>query len=227
MEIWEERYTNKNGKKESAKVFSMFQKYLEQKERPRSLKKLTADIYFKGKLSQKVLQSPYFTKKYNSILKNSTRYQWRDRANAHDAYMIKQSDEALIQKVAQFRLQEFENATKRVDGHNKTYKSLKRNTTERIVVKDQLIQREIREKEKVSSEKENQEAYSLALDDVFKIVHGGIVLTQNSNTNENHTEVKVEEVKSLKERELENESYFRELDRAMAETKSPLQDNDN
>lgn len=43
----------------------------------------------------------------------------------------------------------------------------------------------------------------------------------------NKTEVKVEEVKSLTDREKENEDYFRKLEEDMAKTESTLQDNNN
>ena len=176
MEIWEERFYNEErNKTESYKTFSMFQQFLKM-EKPRNLKELTKQLY-PNATTDKQLNT-----KYNSIKRNAMLYKWYERARQYDVHIIQEVDEALIQKFNDFRLAEFDNATQRVTGHNVTYNNIKKNDTEVVVTKNGLKERPKRDSDITKSEKENQEAYSLALDDVIKLLTGGVIRTENKNT---------------------------------------------
>ena len=205
MEIWEDRYTNNKGQKESYKVFSMFQVFL-QMPKPRSIKKLTSQLYFNNQHTPEVYDSKQFRTKYNSIKKNSHLYKWFERAKEYDKHIIQETDEALIQQFNDFRLQELPNAIQRINGHNMTYQNIKSNDKEMVVTKQGLMERPKRDSDITKSEKENQEAYSLALEDVIKLVTGGVIRTENRN--ESSVELKSDSPSLFKDKE----SYHKNVD---------------
>lgn len=181
MEIWEGRYTNKEGKKESKKGFDLFQLY-DEMPRPRSLPIFVIHTYFNDEDTEEIRKSQEYIRKYNSIYRLYRNYDWDDRADAHDVWIRQQNDKAILQEFNEFRLQELPNAMQRVTGHNVTYNNIKKNDTEVVVTKTGLKERPKRDSDITKSERENQEAYSLAIDDVIKLITGGVIRTENKNT---------------------------------------------
>lgn len=191
MKIWEQRYTNQKGKTETKKGFDLFQIYLDMT-LPRTLPKFVCEYCFNGNTSKELKKSKEFIRKYNSIYKFYKQFDWDERATAHDVYIRQRNDEALIQQFNEFRLQELPNAMKRVSSHNERFDRINENDTEVVVTKEGLKERPKRDSDRTRSEKENQESYSLAVDDVIKIFTGGVVRTENKNESNVQANVKTE-----------------------------------
>lgn len=180
MEIWEERYTNAKGQKESKKGFDLFQIYLDMP-LPRQLTKFVSQQFFNGDESTELKKSRKFIRKYNSVYKSYQLYDWDERATAHDVWLRRQNDEALVQMFNEFRAEQFPKAVERVNSLNERFEKINHNNTEIVVTKEGLKERPKRDSDRTRSEKENQESYSLALDDAIKLFTGGVVKTETKS----------------------------------------------
>ena len=180
-EIWEQRYTNEKGKRESAKVFDMFQIFLEQKQRPRSLKKLTLDLYFNGDDSEEIQNSTEFHKKYNSIQRNSSNYDWFDRVNAHDTYWRKYRNKIKNDFIAEKEVDELITIFERMEAVHKNHKEFCEEDTEMVVVGDSLQERPIRKTAKIHSDNEYINSNKALWETIYLIKNGGTLKTSNKN----------------------------------------------
>ncbi len=212
-EIWEERYTNEKGKKESAKVFSMFQTYLTQKQRPRSLKQLVADLYFNGDLSEQVQESIEFKRKYNSIQKNSSRYNWNDRATAYDSHLRKVYAKQKMNLIAQMEMEGLSTMIERMADVNRNHEEFCDEATEMVVVGDSLQERPVRKTAKIRADNDYANSMKTLWETIYLIQNGGTLKTVNKNKDS----VKVEaDVKT----KLDKETIFDIVDKEL------LQDNE-
>ena len=209
-EIWEERYTNEKGKKESAKVFSMFQQYLDQKQRPRSLKQLTADICFNGDLSEQVQASAEFKRKYNSMQRNSSRYDWNDRATAYDSYLRKIYAKQKMNLIAKMEMEGLATMIERMAEVNRNHEEFCEEETELVVVGDSLQERPVRKTAKIKADNDYANSVKTFWETVYLIANGGATKTINKNRDN----VKVEaDVKT----KLDNKTIFDIVDKELLE----------
>ena len=211
-EIWEERYTNEKGQKESAKVFSMFQKYLDQKQ-PRSLKRLTAELCFNGDMSDQVTESAEFKKKYNTILKHSSRYEWTDRATLHDTYWRRYYAKAKMNLISKMEMEGLATMMERMADVNRNHEEFCSEETELVVVGDSLQERPVRMTAKIKADNDYANSVKTFWETVYLIANGGATKTINKNNDK----VKLEaDVKT----KLSKETIFDIVDKEL------LQDNE-
>lgn len=208
-EIWEERYTNEKGQKESARVFSMFQKFLDQKQRPRSLKTLTSEIYFQGDNSEKLFESKEFQRKYASIQKNSRNYKWFDRANSHDAYWRKFYQKQKLNIIATMEMEGLVTMMERMKDVNRNHEEFCAEENEFVVVGDTLQERPIRKTAKIRADNDYANSVKTFWETIYLIQNGGTLKTVNKNKDS----VKVEaDVKA----QLDNDTIFDIVDKQLA-----------
>lgn len=182
MQVWEERYTNNKGKKESKRTYDIFQIY-DNLPLPRDIKELTRQVYFPNQKLQNIAKSAEFQRRYHSIRSLYTNYDFEARATLHDNYKNRQINEALAIKGAEYRLKIFENTVSRITLADSEADRMVRNNTEKVVVGEELLERPKRDKDQSKSLLENQQMRSLAVDDFFKLVNDNVVRTENKNDN--------------------------------------------
>lgn len=182
MQVWEERYTNNKGKKESKRTFDIFQIY-DNLPLPRSISELTRQVYYPNEKLEKARKNKDWLKKYNSIYSLYYNYDFDERATLHDNYTNKQINEALSIKGAEYRLKIFEKTVSRITLADSEADRMVRNNTEKVVVGEELLERPKRDKDQSKSLLENQQMRSLAVDDFFKLVNDNVVRTENKNDN--------------------------------------------
>lgn len=182
MQVWEERYTNNKGKKESKRTYDIFQIY-DNLPLPRDIKELTRIIYFPNQKLQDIAKSAEFQRRYHSIRSLYTNYDFEARATLHDNHKNRQINEALAIKGAEYRLKIFENTVSRITLADSEADRMVRNNTEKVVVGEELLERPKRDKDQSKSLLENQQMRSLAVDDFFKLVNDNVVRTENKNDN--------------------------------------------
>jgi len=180
-EIWETRYTNEKGKKESAKVFEMFQLFLQQN-KPRSLKQFTTDLYFNGQKSEELYTSKEFQRKYKSIQKNSANYKWFDRANAYDNYWRKYNNKLKSEIIADLELSAIQKIINGMERIDKNHQDFCDEETEMVVVGDSLLERKVRKTAKIHSDNEYANSMKTSLETIYLIKNGGTLKTSNKNT---------------------------------------------
>ena len=180
-EIWEERYTNPKGKKESSKVFEMFQLFLEQKQRPRSLKQLVADLCFNGDCSKEIQETTEFQRKYNSIQRNSSLYDWTDRANAYDTYWRKYNNKLKSEIIADLEVSAIQKIIEGIGRIEQNHQEFCEEETEMVVVGDSLQERPIRKTAKIHSDNEYANSLKTTFETIYLIKNGGTLKTDNKN----------------------------------------------
>ena len=180
-QVWEERYTNSKGKKESSKVFEMFQLFLEQP-KPRSLKQLVADLCFDGNCSEEIQKTTEFQRKYNSIQRNSSQYKWTDRANAHDTYWRKYYSKLKAELIAEKEFTQLATLFERMEDVHKNHREFCDEQTEMVVVGDTLKERPIRKTAKIHSDNEYVNSTKAFWETIYLIKNGGTLKTSNKNT---------------------------------------------
>ena len=182
MQVWEERYTNNKGKKESKRTYDIFQIY-DNLPLPRNLYELTRQVYYSNQELEKARKNKDWQRRYNSIYSLYYNYDFEARATLHDNYKNRQINEALAIKGAEYRLKIFENTVSRITLADSEADRMVRNNTEKVVVGDELLERPKRDKDQSKSLLENQQMRSLAVDDFFKLVNDNVVRTENKNDN--------------------------------------------
>lgn len=208
-EIWEERYTNEKGQKESARVFSMFQTFLMQKQKPRSLKQLVADLCFDGELSETVQKTTEFKRKYNSIQRNSSRYNWNDRATAYDTYLRKSYAKQKMNLIAQMEMEGLATMMERMADVNRNHEEFCEEETELVVVGDSLQERPVRKTAKIKADNDYANSVKTFWETVYLIANGGATKTINKNRDS----VKVEaDVKA----KVDNDTIYDIVDKQLA-----------
>ena len=180
-EIWEERYTNEKGRTESARVFGMFQKFLTQKQKPRSLKQLVADLCFDGDCSQEIQETTEFKRKYNSIQRNSSHYKWNDRASAYDVYLRKCYAKQKMNMIANIEVDAIKTIIEAMERMDKNHQEFCEEETEKVVVGDTLQERPIRKSAKIHSDNEYANSLKTSLETLYLIKNGGTLKTDNKN----------------------------------------------
>lgn len=209
-EIWEERYTNEKGQKESTKVFDMFKLFLQQQTRPRSLKKLTIDLCFNGDFSEEILQSKEFKRKYNNIQKNSFNYKWFDRANAHDRYWMNYNNKVKAEMIAKMEVSEIQRIILAMDRIHKNHEEFCDEENELVVVGDALKERPIRKTAKIHSDNEYANSLKTAMETIYLIKNGGATKTINKNKESVKLEADVKQ-------KVDNKTIFDIVDKELLE----------
>lgn len=209
-EIWEERYTNEKGRKESARVFSMFQTFLMQNQRPRSLKQLVADLCFDGDCSEEIQKTTEFKRKYNSIQRNSSHYNWNDRATAYDTYLRKSYAKQKMNLIAKMEMEGLATMIERMADVNRNHEEFCEEETELVVVGDSLQERPVRKTTKIKADNDYANSVKTFWETVYLIANGGATKTINKNRDN----VKVEaDVKT----KLDNKTIFDIVDKELLE----------
>lgn len=208
-EIWEQRYTNEKGQKESARVFSMFQTFLIQKQKPRSLKQLVADLCFEGDLSQEIQKTTEFKRKYNSIQRNSSRYNWNERATAYDSHLRKVYAKQKMNLIAQMEMEGLATMMERIADVNRNHEDFCAEETEMVVVGDSLQERPVRKTAKIRADNDYANSMKTFWETVYLIANGGATKTINKNNDS----VKLEaDVKA----KLDNDTIFDIVDKQLS-----------
>lgn len=182
MQIWEERYTNAKGKKESTNVFKIFQHYL--KMFPRDYSKLVHEIYFPNeKYTRKLRECSDFKRKLNTIYRYSSDYSWKERCAKRDEHLAKRIDEDIYIHTKEFIIGNIKNAEQSIILFDKNKAEADGVDTEQVVVGDKLETRKRRQNEKADTLLKYETGKGLAIDNYFKMLNQGKIKTENTNKN--------------------------------------------
>lgn len=182
MQVWEERYTNAKGKKESTNVFRIFQHYL--KMFPRDYNKLVHEIYFpKEKYTRELQQCSDFKRRLNIIYRYSSDFSWKERCAKRDEHLAKRIDEDIYIHTKEFIISTIKNAEQSIILFDKNKAEADSVTEEQVVVGDKLETRKRRQNEKADTLLKYESGKSLAIDNYFKMVNQGKIKTENTNKN--------------------------------------------
>ena len=182
MQIWDERYTNEKGKKESTNVFHIFQHYL--KMFPREYPRLVQEIYFPNKkLTKELQQSSDFKRKLNLIYRYSSDFKWKERVAQRDEYRAKQLDDDIYIHTKEFIIGNIKNAEQSIILFDKNKEEADGVDTEQVVVGDKLETRKRRQNEKADTLLKYETGKGLAIDNYFKMLNQGKIKTENTNKN--------------------------------------------
>lgn len=198
MQVWEERYTNSKGKKESNNVFNLFQHYL--KMFPRDYSKLVQEIYYPNeKLTKELQESSDFKKKLNIIYRYSSNFDWKERVAKRDEALARKLDEDIYIHSKEFIISTIVNAEQSIILFDKNKAEADAVEEEQVVVGDRLETRRRRQNEKADTLLKYENGKSLAIDNYFKMVNQGKIKTENTNKN-THT-IKNDGVDYFKDKE--------------------------
>ena len=181
MQIWEEKIIGKNGRKETKKSFDKFQLYLTEIPKPRNLFDLATLILYEEKNSQKITKNHKIQKQYNSLRRLYYNYNWEERSNAYDNYWNMKREQAKQMEILKIELKNIPLIAQRIDGHNIDYQELMQNTTEKVVVDRELVERPVRPIDKTNAKLNNSNALKTDIESLYLLVNGGKVKTENKN----------------------------------------------
>lgn len=183
MEIWEERYTDSKGKKESNNAFELFQYYLGMF--PRNHKKLCQEVYFPDKKLEKTLiNSKEFKKKLNTIYNYSTRFDWKKRCKEYNKKVGPEKLEELERFKTDMAIKCVKNAGESILYYDKKKVENEKRKTEKVVVNDELVERERRPNEVADTDLKIEKGKNLAVNNFFIIANRGVDKVETDNRHE-------------------------------------------
>ena len=173
MEIWEERYTNKHGQKETVKAFQLFQHYLNMF--PRDYKTLVQQVYFNNKkLTETHKNSQEFTKRYNNIRKMAEKYDWNERVSAYDVKSTARIRDEVERDTTEFILETLEYQKQSVRLSYKKKEDDMKRENEKVVVDGNLVERPRRPSEMAETGLKNAQTTSTEVGTLFVMKNMGV-----------------------------------------------------
>jgi hypothetical protein len=201
LKIWEERYNDEKWGLETPASFNYFQQYLQQTF-PRSIKALCQQIN-----SQQESQGKSQTK-LDTFYKYSQKWKWVERAAAYDEYLKQLHFQTKEKEVMQWESEQLALAKERAKVHS--------DTLNKIHMADEDV---FPLTKKAYAEETNERAYNESIDAVYKLLHGGVIKSENRNSTslDVDAEVKqdIKEHKTIEELKKENDDYFKQLEKDM------------
>lgn len=209
MEIWEERYTNKQGVTETQMNHKRFLLYRDMPNR--SLEKVTYAIFFpQEKISKEFSKTPQFEKKLNIIYKASSTYDWQDRVIAfdnHNSQIIREKNQSQLHN---FFSEELEDAIQLPKIVKVELHEIITQEYEEIIVDGQVIRRKIRPSDKIAMIQKLVNSYDTSVKSVGYIGNCGV--SKTSSKNESTVEVKTDSVPLFADKESYHKKVTDELE---------------
>ena len=201
MNIWEERYTDERYGLEQKSSFRYFQKYLQQKY-PRSIKKLAEEL-------AEELAERKRPPSYKTLTNFSHKWKWRHRAEAYDQHLKELHFKTKEKEVMEWESEQLTFARARAKYHMDTMQKI-----------HQADEKKFPLTKKPYAEEANERAYNQSIESVYKILHGGIIKSENHNSTNLDVDAdvkqEIKEHKTIEEKNKENDEYFKQLERDMA-----------
>jgi hypothetical protein len=201
MNIWEERYNDEKFGLETPASFRYFQMYLQQPY-PRSIKALCEQVNSQQK-SQNKSQT-----KIDTFYKYSKNWKWIKRAEAYDQYLKELHFKAKEKEVMEWETEQLKLAKERAKLHSDTLNQIHKADEDLFPLT-----------KKAYAEETNERAYNESIDAVYKLMHGGVIKSENRNRSDMKVDAEVKqditEHKTIEEKNKENDDYFRQLEQDM------------
>lgn len=200
MQIWKERIMGKNGRKETKQSFDKFQRYLTELPKPRKLYDLATLLLYNEKNSKKLEKTRKIQRQYKSLYFLYRNYNWEERSNAYDDYWNNKREQAKQDEILKIELKNIPLIAQRLDGHNIDYQELMQNTTEKVVVDKQLVEREIRPIDKTNAKLNNANALKTDIESLYLLVNGGKLKTESKSESDVNVKTDLEGIDYFKDK---------------------------
>lgn len=199
--IWQKRYYSEKYGLEIPSSFRYFQMYLQQPY-PRSIKVLCQQINSQQK-SQNKSQT-----KLDTFYKYSQKWKWMERAEAYDQHLKELHFRTKEKEVMAWESEQLAFARERAKYHLDTMQKIHNANTEDFPLT-----------KKPYAEEANERAYNQSIESVYKILHGGVIKSENRNSTsldmEADVKTEIKEHKTIEEKNKENDEYFKQLEKDM------------
>lgn len=203
MNIWEERYNDEKWGLETTASFNYFCRYLQQ-EFPRNIEQLCRDVNSeqesKGKSKTKLA----------TFYNYSHKWKWSKRAAAYDEYLKQLHFQTKEKEVMQWESEQLALAKERAKVHSDTLNKIHKADEDVFPLT-----------KKAYAEETNERAYNESIDAVYKLLHGGVIKSENRNSTQLDVDAEVKqdikEHKTIEEIKKENDDYFRQLENDMGQ----------
>lgn len=203
MNIWEERYCDEKWGLETTASFNYFCRYLQQ-EFPRNIEQLCRDVNSeqesKGKSKTKLA----------TFYNYSHKWKWSKRAAAYDEYLKQLHFQTKEKEVMQWESEQLALAKERAKVHSDTLNKIHKADEDVFPLT-----------KKAYAEETNERAYNESIDAVYKLLHGGVIKSENRNSTQLDVDAEVKqdikEHKTIEEIKKENDDYFRQLENDMGQ----------
>ena len=201
MNIWEERYTDEKWGLERPASFRYFQKYLDLPY-PRSVEKLAEQ------LAEEMAEAKRIPK-YTTLKNYCWKWKWVERAKAYDEHLKQLHFKTKEKEVMEWESEQLTFARARAKYHMDTMQKI-----------HQADEKKFPLTKKPYAEEANERAYNQSIESVYKILHGGIIKSENHNSTNLDVDAdvkqEIKEHKTIEEKNKENDEYFKQLERDMA-----------
>lgn len=203
MNIWEERYCDEKWGLETTASFNYFCRYLQQ-EFPRNIEQLCRDVNSeqesKGKSKTKLA----------TFYNYSHKWKWSKRAAAYDEYLKQLHFQTKEKEVMRWESEQLALAKERAKVHSDTLNKIHKADEDVFPLT-----------KKAYAEETNERAYNESIDAVYKLLHGGVIKSENRNSTQLDVDAEVKqdikEHKTIEEIKKENDDYFRQLENDMGQ----------
>lgn len=201
MNIWEERYCDEKFGLETPASFRYFQMYLQQPY-PRSIKALCEQVNSQQKSLNKSQT------KLDTFYKYSKNWKWIKRAEAYDEYLKQLHFKTKEKEVMEWETEQLKLAKERAKLHSDTLNQIHKADEDLFPLT-----------KKAYAEETNERAYNESIDAVYKLMHGGVIKSENKNSTDMNLDADVKQEikqhKTIEEMKKENDDYFRQLEKDM------------
>ena len=201
MNIWEERYCDEKFGLETPASFRYFQMYLQQPY-PRSIKALCEQVNSQQKSLNKSQT------KLDTFYKYSKNWKWIKRAEAYDDYLKQLHFKTKEKEVMEWETEQLKLAKERAKLHSDTLNQIHKADEDQFPLT-----------KKAYAEETNERAYNESIDAVYKLMHGGVIKSENKNSTDMNLDADVKQEikqhKTIEEMKKENDDYFRQLEKDM------------
>jgi len=199
MSLWDERYCDEKYGLERPASFEYFCQYLQQSY-PRSIKALWQELSDNQSNNKSNKRIP----SYKTLREYSAKWKWTKRAEAYDEYLKNLHFKTKEKEVMAWESEQLEYARERAKYHLDTMQKIHNASNEDFPLT-----------KKPYAEEANERAYNQSIESVYKILHGGVIKSENRNTNKDTVDMKQEttiiEEKSIEEIKKANKQYLKDI----------------
>ena len=203
MSLWDERYPDEKWGLETTASFNYFCRYLQQ-EFPRNIEQLCRDVNSeqesKGKSKTKLA----------TFYNYSHKWKWSKRAAAYDEYLKQLHFQTKEKEVMRWESEQLALAKERAKVHSDTLNKIHKADEDLFPLT-----------KKAYAEETNERAYNESIDAVYKLLHGGVIKSENRNSTsldmEADVKTEIKEHKTIEELNEENKEYLKNIFKELEE----------
>lgn len=236
MEVWNTLYTDEKYGIERKSSFNYFQRYLKQNH-PRKITVLYDEIC--AEISKKNnINCPkdcdefcinknhdYCPKNFNpkkpikieTLYDYSRKWKWKKREKKYDEYLLKLHFHNKEMGIIDWENEQLKFAKNRCNFHNDSLSKIHELNDNDVIVDGIVLKNGVSIEDKIKMEKINQEAYDKSLEDVYKLLYGGIIKQDNTINSNMDIKNTVSYAKTVKDTVKEYEDYFEEFEQELEE----------